>query len=406
MKEETATTACSSAISIILATLITIIIICVPTSCDGQATWMSLGMIHTLSDLNELQPISGSKKQHLSTTATTSSPVLHELLEQQRLMETLQNQPCAKLFGLSKGQQQLCQLYRDHMPHVGRGAREGIAECQYQFHNQRWNCSTFNDQSVFGPILMSGSRETSFAHSISAAGVVHAVARACREGQLSNCGCSRAPRPKTMHKDWIWGGCGDNIEYGYRFAETFIDVKEKEKTASSQTAKEEARKLMNLHNNGAGRRAVIRKTKVTCKCHGVSGSCSLVTCWQQLPTFREVGDFLKSKYDAASEVRISKRGKLQVRKKRSVTPTAEDLVFLENSPDYCSDDKLKGTFGTQGRPCNRTSKGSDGCGIMCCGRGYTTLHRETKQRCNCRFNWCCYVQCETCTKKQEIHVCK
>ena len=56
-----------------------------------------------------------------------------------------------------------------------------------------------------------------------------------------------------MHKDWIWGGCGDNIEYGYRFAETFIDVREKEKSLS-KTSKEQARKLMNLHNNDAGRR--------------------------------------------------------------------------------------------------------------------------------------------------------
>lgn len=36
--------------------------------------------------------------------------------------------------------------------------------------------------------------------------------------------------------------------------------------------------------------AVIRKTRVTCKCHGVSGSCSLITCWQQLSTFREVSE--------------------------------------------------------------------------------------------------------------------
>lgn len=86
---------------------------------------------------------------------------------------------------------------------------------------------------------------------------MHAVARACRDGQLSNCGCSRASRPKTMHKDWIWGGCGDNIEYGYRFAETFIDVKEKEKSLG-KTSKEQARKLMNLHNNDAGRRVSSR----------------------------------------------------------------------------------------------------------------------------------------------------
>jgi hypothetical protein len=30
----------------------------------------------------------------------------------------------------------------------------------------------------------------------------------------SSCGCSRALRPKNLNQEWIWGGCGDNIEYG------------------------------------------------------------------------------------------------------------------------------------------------------------------------------------------------
>lgn len=63
---------------------------------------------------------------------------------------------CNELKGLSKGQTQLCNLYQDHIPHIGRGARLGINECQYQFKNQRWNCSTVDDSSVFGHVLNIG----------------------------------------------------------------------------------------------------------------------------------------------------------------------------------------------------------------------------------------------------------
>lgn len=100
---------------------------------------------------------------------------------------------------------------------------------------------------------MIASREAAFAHAISTAGVVHSIARACRDGQLPNCGCSKASRPRNLKKDWLWGGFGDNIDYGYKFSETFIDLKEKEKS-SLKSLKDKGRRLMNLHNNEVGRR--------------------------------------------------------------------------------------------------------------------------------------------------------
>ena len=101
--------------------------------------------------------------------------------------------------------------------------------------------------------VFTGSRETAFTYSISAAGVVNAVSRACREGELSSCGCSRAARPKDLPRDWLWGGCGDNLNYGYRFSKEFVDAREREKSYPKGSY-ESARLLMNLHNNEAGRR--------------------------------------------------------------------------------------------------------------------------------------------------------
>lgn len=42
-----------------------------------------------------------------------------------------------------------------------------------------------------------------------------------------------------------------------------------------------------------------------CKCHGMSGSCTVKTCWMRLPLFRLVGDNLKDRFDGASRVMVS-----------------------------------------------------------------------------------------------------
>ena len=122
--------------------------------------------------------------------------------------------------------------------------------------------------------VSAGSRETAFTYAISAAGVVNAVSRACREGELSSCGCSRAARPKDLPRDWLWGGCGDNLNYGYRFSKEFVDAREREKSYPKGSY-ESARLMMNLHNNEAGRRVgdsgYIRKyaLKRILRCHQI-----------------------------------------------------------------------------------------------------------------------------------------
>ncbi|KAK2539703.1 Wnt5b [Columba guinea] len=351
---------------------------------------------------------------------------------------------CSQLPGLSPGQRKLCQLYQEHMVFIGEGARSAIKECQYQFRQRRWNCSTVDNTSVFGRVMKIGSRETAFTYAVSAAGVVNAISRACREGELSSCGCSRTARPKDLPRDWLWGGCGDNVEYGYRFAKEFVDAKEREKNYV-RGSEEQARMLMNLQNNEAGRRArgsrgrqglsqeavangagTLRelgrheKTAVMFRQVGEEkqqvpkagasgpeiGSCSLKTCWLQLADFRKVGDLLKEKYDSAAAMRISRKGKLELVNNRFNMPTQEDLVYVDPSPDYCLRNETTGSLGTQGRLCNKTSEGMDGCELMCCGRGYDQFKSVQVERCHCKFHWCCYVKCKKCTEIVDQYVCK
>lgn len=42
-----------------------------------------------------------------------------------------------------------------------------------------------------------------------------------------------------------------------------------------------------------------------CKCHGMSGSCTVKTCWMRLANFRVIGDNLKARFDGATRVQVS-----------------------------------------------------------------------------------------------------
>ncbi|KAK4470977.1 hypothetical protein MN116_006481 [Schistosoma mekongi] len=247
-----------------------------------------------------------------------------------------------------------------------------------------------------------------------------------------------------------------------------------------QIIQTKARALMNLHNRKAGRRLIWKNRVTKCKCHGVSGACSMRTCWQRVNEFRLVGMMLKAAYDSAIHVtyeprldmlkRISTRtnpsayerlnqnqnymtrrnpsmlsvdsnhdsknwlilinnnsnnnskhdqsefsnnnGRLQRRRPRMVmTKTRElpknQLVYLEESPNYCYFDETIGHLGIAGRQCNATSNnGVNSCTRLCCDRGYDTLEFEREQKCECKFFWCCEVRCNICRERIVLHHCK
>ncbi|XP_065163036.1 protein Wnt-1 isoform X1 [Atheta coriaria] len=331
---------------------------------------------------------------------------------------------------------------------IAKGANMAIHECQYQFRNRRWNCSTRNflrGKNLFGKIVDRGCREAAFIYAITSAAVTHSIARACSEGSIETCNCDfshHKGRPHSSNspavsgvRDWEWGGCSDNIAFGFRFSREFVDTGERGRSL---------REKMNLHNNEAGRMHVQSQMRQECKCHGMSGSCTVKTCWMRLPPFRVIGDNLKDRFDGASRVMVSNAGARnnaassrpkQDKISNSITsnsihskrenkprkykygfqlkphnpdhkpPSAKDLVYMEPSPGFCEKNPKLGIQGTHGRQCNDTSIGVDGCDLMCCGRGYRTQEVVVQERCNCTFHWCCEVKCDTCRIKKTIHTC-
>ncbi|XP_067938397.1 protein Wnt-5b-like [Watersipora subatra] len=297
--------------------------------------------------------------------------------------------------------------YMDHMSSVNVGLLLALNECQHQFSNSKWNCTSVELEFMLEGIKdIEASKEDAFLHAATAAGIAHAIARGCRNGLISKCSCSNMERPENLNMDWEWGGCGDNVNYGQQFATAFVDLREKESN-HPKGSESLALTLMNKHNNEAGRRTVSKEDQVTCKCHGVSGSCSLKTCWQELSPFRTIGDKLKKNYDIAMQVGFNKDGtglRNRIKSKRSKRRASkEELIYMKESKNVCmrnSNGELPDNM--VGRRCNITSSGEDNCETLCCGRGSVKKVVTVTERCNCKFQWCCYVECDECSH-EEIH---
>ncbi|XP_006261744.1 protein Wnt-16 [Alligator mississippiensis] len=315
---------------------------------------------------------------------------------------------CADL-PLSGRQKELCRRKPHLLPSVRDGARLGLRECRSQFRHERWDCA-LGPAPAPAPApaayeLSSGTKETAFIYAVTAAGLVHSVTRSCSAGNMTECSCdTKLQNGGSASEGWHWGGCSDDIHYGMSFSRKFLDGPTKNITGKDGSGL----LAMNLHNNEAGRQAVAKLMSVDCRCHGVSGSCAVKTCWKTMSPFEKVGRFLKDKYE--NSIQISDRLKKKILRKekshRKIPVRKEDLLYINKSPNYCVEDRKLGIRGTRGRECNRTSEGPDGCNLLCCGRGYNTHVVRHVERCECKFVWCCYVRCRQCESMTDVHTCK
>lgn len=299
---------------------------------------------------------------------------------------------------LERKQRRMCR--RD--PGVAETLVEAVSmsalECQYQFRFERWNCTL--EGRYRASLLKRGFKETAFLYAISSAGLTHALAKACSAGRMERCTCDDSPGLESRQA-WQWGVCGDNLKYSTKFLSNFLGPKRGSK---------DLRARADAHNTHVGIKAVKSGLRTTCKCHGVSGSCAVRTCWKQLSPFRETGQALKLRYDSAVKVSSATNealGRLQLwaparpgSPTKGLPPRPGDLVYMEDSPSFCRPSKY--SPGTAGRVCSREAS----CSSLCCGRGYDTQSRLVAFSCHCQVQWCCYVECQQCVREELIYTCK
>lgn len=298
---------------------------------------------------------------------------------------------CDRLYGWTLAQRRFCQNHFQYMNAIRRGAIMTLEECQSQFKNRRWNCSSLNTPNLFARLPDFGLREAAYLYSLASAALTYSITQACSDGRISGCSCDMNYQGVTNDGN-RWSGCSDNVQYGMAIAEKFLDPRVRNRTNVL---------LMNIHNSEVGRVLLGNNMQNQCKCHGVSGSCEIKTCFRSMPQFKQISSILKEKYDAAVEVRVRRTRysrKLVARNRIYKNLSKTDLVFLYKSPDFCEPYLKLAAFGTRNRICNKHSRGIDGCDLMCCGRPYKTTIERVRFKCNCTFTWCCSVQCQECQK--------
>ena len=124
-----------------------------------------------------------------------------------------------------------------------------------------------------------------------------------------------------------------------------------------------------------------------CKCHGVTGSCNLKTCWKQLAPFAVVGSALKQEYLAAVPVSF-KNNKIHEKHSRDsvLSRKSKQLVYLDSSPDYCVRNTTAGSLGMLGRTCTSDAGHTKKCRSLCqsCNLRAHTKDHYTQVKCRCK----------------------
>ena len=219
------------------------------------------------------------------------------------------------------------------------------------------------------------------------AALVHSIAMSCQSGQNNNCSCQKTFQDgETDKNNFAWLGCSESMKFAMKLTSAFLDKKEGSDSWAS----------INHHNSQLGRQIVQKTMRKVCRCHGLSGSCNIKSCWWKVNDLHKIGKRIKFAYKNAEKLEANNM------LRSSDSDQRNNLIYVEESPDYCFPNQSFGSVGTLGRHCEDLEM----CDELCVKCGYNVTEKLDKSvdNCNCKFHWCCQVKCETCPPKK-LSVC-
>lgn len=310
---------------------------------SNAATWWSLGLQECAANFNECKTCAGTN-----------------------LFSPQQQKVCS-----ANGEKELVKA-------ISKGALECIRDCQKQFSDSQWNCTTFQGEHLFGSFVENGTRETAMVNAFLSAGAAHGIASACHESVLEGCTCDADPARREGDVTYLQS-CGDDVNYAIRLLRELYGLE----------GSTRERDLVDSWNNELGYAAVDNRTTY-CRCTGLSGSCVVQTCYKKAPSIDEIGSKLQPRYEGSQKV-YGNNGSLFIEGTDHRNPIHNFPCYINDTPDLCRRSPEEGILGTSGRKCDPSSGGANGCNSLCCN-GYHQVTYEV-QREKCKFVWCCRIEC-------------
>lgn len=226
--------------------------------------------------------------------------------------------------------------------------------------------------------------------------MVHSITRYCSKGGLINdCGCNELTPDLPDARDWVWGGCFDNVTFAQRIAKRVLN---------EPAGDTDLQSTVNRHNLRIGREIFNGRTTRKCKCHGITASCTLKTCWLEVPPLQRMANRIKTFYKKATKFSYDdvNNGAHQTKSKNPL----ETLAYINKSPNFCKADNATNVLGTKGRICSRnitnttTRAEKRSCKNLCISCNYKVKAEKkiTIDQCNCTLTHHngISVHCELC----------